>query len=113
MPPSNEDTNDVWMIYHANLQTIICGLSELAVHKHQALMNFSVDLELCVLPSGVTAIRQAIVQTYYIITLIFWVDGQAAERHGPFWVIIRLNGWVYVAGHMALSYYLTSASTCN
>jgi len=32
-PPSDDDTNDGWMIYQDNLQTIMYGLSEWAVHQ--------------------------------------------------------------------------------
>jgi len=97
----------------------MCGLSEWAVHKNVngRQMNCTVDRELCLLPSGVTAIRQAVGQTYYIILLIFWSGwgrwAGSRETWTSFWVTVRLNGWVYVARAMALSYCLQSASTSN
>jgi len=105
-PPSNVDTNDGWMIYHNNLQTIICGLSEWTVHKNakgRLLDSWwtSVWTENCVLPSGVTAIRLAMGQTYYIILLIFWSgwgrQAGSGETWTSIWVSVRLNGWLYVA----------------
>jgi len=42
-------------------------------------MNFSMDGELCVLPSGVTAIRQAMGQVHCFTANILVWDGQAGR----------------------------------
>jgi len=87
---------------------VSCAL-ERQVPPNGRLINFSVDGELCVLPSRViilcvtdTAIRQ-----YTIILLIFWSgwgrQPGCGETWTSFWVSERLNGWVYVARAQGLA----------
>jgi len=84
------------------------------------LINFSVDRELCVLPSGVNSLcnwhchQKSILLYYYTANILVWLDRQATERYGrPFgWADNWMDGCRW-PGHRALRYYLTSTSMGN
>jgi len=58
------------------------------------------DQELYVLPSGVTTIRQAMGQTYYIVLLIFWSGWGRWAGNGEMDVLFgeQTTEWVGVCG---------------
>jgi len=122
MPPSDNDTNDSWIIYHDNLQTIICGLSEWAVHKntkHRQTDNWWTPVlteNLCATLWCHNHNTSHGTNTLYCTTnILVWVGRRAGsvETWTFFWVSRQLNGGCMQPGHWALHYYWTSASTSN